>query len=114
VLLGIVHEATDNWGKALENFEKALKLAPNLWSTHLNLATLYKQIGQPEKSTYHRERCIKLHPEAKEMFEKLDNPNDSDPSDDGEDDNENDDEEEQETSDNDESDQPEKRDQPVQ
>jgi len=71
-LLGMILQECGNLGEALEQFQLVLSQDKQDWSVHMNLATIYKQLNELEKSNYHREICIKLYPESMKMFEMAD------------------------------------------
>jgi len=71
-LYGMVLQETGNLADALDQFLFALKEDKKNWSVHMNLATIYRQLNQIEKSDYHRAFCIKLNKESSKMFEMAD------------------------------------------
>jgi len=71
-LYGMVLQETGNLADALDQFILALKEDKNDWSVHMNLATIYRQLNQIDKSDYHRSVCIKLNKDSVNMFEMAD------------------------------------------
>lgn len=71
-LLGMVLQEMGNLAEALEEYLQVLAQSPKDWSVHMNLATIYRQLNELEKSDYHRQQCIKLNPQSKKMFETAD------------------------------------------
>jgi tetratricopeptide (TPR) repeat protein len=71
-LLGMVLQESGNLADALDQFLLALKDDRKDWSIHMNLATIYRQLNEIEKSDQHRAYCIKLNKESIKMFELAD------------------------------------------
>lgn len=70
--LGITHEHTEEYQKAIDNYDKVVKLAPDYDQPHLRLAIIYARYKiDGKKAREHWEKYLELtrHPEAKYVEE---------------------------------------------
>jgi chromosome segregation ATPase len=62
--LGVCYTQIQNFDRAVLEFEKVLKLAPNDSETHYNLGVIYaEQLKKPEKALEHFKKYLNLTPE---------------------------------------------------
>jgi tetratricopeptide (TPR) repeat protein len=73
-LYGMMLQESGDLAGALEQYLAAVKEDRKNWSTHMNLASVYRQLNEIEKSDHHRAICNKINPESKKMFEEADAP----------------------------------------
>ncbi len=61
-LLGLAYQRLDDAGRAVEEYRRALELAPTDGKTHQYLAELYLARQRPEAARVELERAVALHP----------------------------------------------------
>ena len=61
-LLGLAYQRLDDAGRAVDEYRRALELAPTDGKTHLYLAELYLARQRPEAARVELERAVALHP----------------------------------------------------
>ncbi len=61
-LLGLAWQRLDDAGRAVEQFKRAIELAPEDGKNHLYLAELYLSRQRPESARPHLERAVALNP----------------------------------------------------
>ncbi len=61
---GLVYETMGHWDKAVEDYEKSLKLQPNLGDVPLNLASAYERINQPCKAAAALQKVLGRYSDA--------------------------------------------------
>ena len=72
--IGVFLKHKGFWGRALEEYEKALKLKPDFANGYYNLGVLYYEIGRYEKAREVWEKVLKIDPNnrfVKEGFKKI-------------------------------------------
>ncbi len=62
--IGTVYFAKENYSKAIENYEKSIKLAPDYIPPYRDLAELYISIDQQEKALQTYKEAISIAPQA--------------------------------------------------
>jgi tetratricopeptide (TPR) repeat protein len=71
-LLGNLYQSLEDIPNAVKTFERATQIDKNNWISRLNLSLMYRDMGRTSEAAEQRTLCIKLHPEAEEMFSQFD------------------------------------------
>jgi tetratricopeptide (TPR) repeat protein len=63
--LGVIYTENGHYDEAVDEYEKALKLNPNLSQVHYNLGIIYSDyFNDPQKAVYHYQQYLRLEPNA--------------------------------------------------
>jgi tetratricopeptide (TPR) repeat protein len=70
-LLGLAYARVDDAGRAVDEFKRAIELAPDDGKTHLYLAELYFARQRPKNAEEHFERAVALNPTLEDGWARL-------------------------------------------
>ncbi len=72
-LLGNIHNETQNYNQAINNFKNIIKINPKFADAYYNLGVIYKTIHEIDNSIINFEKCIQLNPKKYEAYNNLGN-----------------------------------------
>jgi len=65
---GIAYENQDKLSEAIEEYEKAIRIAPNDASAHKNLGNVLERVDKPNRAITHYLRALKINPYYDEAY----------------------------------------------
>lgn len=71
-LLGMIYYQQSDYKNAINCFEKAVKIAPNIVQLHIDMANTYKMLGMQMQSEFHFKRAQIIQQEKKKISVALD------------------------------------------
>lgn len=72
-LLGILHNQTGEFAKAIEYFQQVKTINPNIPQLYHNLGLAYKELGHYPQAMENFQHALKLKPDYAQVYEKLGN-----------------------------------------